>query len=227
MGDLFWGWIKGEIMEKKNVGNWILFFIIIISVVIAVAVDYNAKVCKAKGCSKDKISASQYCRKHTCEEKNCYNYKDEDAKYCSEHEEYYRQKRAEREAEEAKKPNCHYSGCTYKAEYGHTYCLWHECLVPNCTRCVVADGLYCIKHTCIEPGCTNKATEDSGRCSSCEKAYKSKTTTKKKMTYKTKSKSTEVEWPDCDDYEDYGHFMDDWEGEMPDGSNAEDYWDDW
>ena len=27
--------------------------------------------------------------------------------------------------------------------------------------------------------------------------------------------------------EDFDDFMDDWDGEMPDGSNAEDYWDDW
>ena len=35
------------------------------------------------------------------------------------------------------------------------------------------------------------------------------------------------ELPDCDDYEDYEDFMDDWDGYMPDGSNAEDYWEDW
>ena len=35
------------------------------------------------------------------------------------------------------------------------------------------------------------------------------------------------ELPDCDDYEGYEDFMDDWDGYMPDGSNAEDYWEDW
>ena len=33
--------------------------------------------------------------------------------------------------------------------------------------------------------------------------------------------------PDCDDYEDWDEFMDDWDGNMPDGSDASDYWDDW
>ena len=33
--------------------------------------------------------------------------------------------------------------------------------------------------------------------------------------------------PDCDDYEDFDEFMDEWEGRMPDGSNAEDYWENW
>ena len=33
--------------------------------------------------------------------------------------------------------------------------------------------------------------------------------------------------PDCDDYESYEEFMDDWDGDMPDGSDAEDYWEEW
>ena len=36
-----------------------------------------------------------------------------------------------------------------------------------------------------------------------------------------------TELPDCDDYENYEDFMDDWDGYMPDGSDAEDYWEDW
>ena len=29
------------------------------------------------------------------------------------------------------------------------------------------------------------------------------------------------------DYKSYEDFMDDWDGYMPDGSDAEDYWEDW
>ena len=36
-----------------------------------------------------------------------------------------------------------------------------------------------------------------------------------------------TEMPDCDDCESYEDFMDDWDGYMPDGSDAEDYWEDW
>lgn len=36
-----------------------------------------------------------------------------------------------------------------------------------------------------------------------------------------------TELPDCDDYESYEDFMDDWDSYMPDGSDAEDYWEDW
>lgn len=43
----------------------------------------------------------------------------------------------------------------------------------------------------------------------------------------TTSKRHDYEMPDCDDYEDFDDFMDDWDGNMPDGSDAEDYWEDW
>ncbi len=33
--------------------------------------------------------------------------------------------------------------------------------------------------------------------------------------------------PDCDDYDDWREFIDDWDGNMPDGSDASDYWDNW
>ena len=39
----------------------------------------------------------------------------------------------------------------------------------------------------------------------------------------TPSKSYKAEMSDCDDYQSYEDFMDDWDGNMPDGSDAEDY----
>ena len=36
-----------------------------------------------------------------------------------------------------------------------------------------------------------------------------------------------VEMPDCDDYEDYEEYIDDWDGVLPDGTDADDYWDNW
>lgn len=215
-------------MDKKNIAGWLIVIMpIIVFFVTFSIVDYSLNSCKVKGCSKDKRYGSDYCWDHTCTIKNCYNVKNENSKLCPEHEEQARLEREKKAAEDAKKPDCKYPGCNSKAEIGHSYCGWHECTVSTCDRCSVDGGFYCRIHTCKEPGCTNKATEDSGRCSSCEKAYKTKNTSKKKTTYKYKSKSDEVEWPDCDDYEDFDDFMDDWDGEMPDGSNAEDYWDDW
>ena len=42
-----------------------------------------------------------------------------------------------------------------------------------------------------------------------------------------KTYSYEQYMPDCDDYESWEEFMDDWDGNMPDGSDASDYWDNW
>ena len=214
-------------MDKKNVGLIVACSLCLLTVVLTFSVLHYLETCNAKGCNRDKLYGSDYCRDHTCKMKDCNNIKNENSKYCPEHEEELRLERERILAEEAKKPDCLYTGCMHKAEFGHSYCVLHECAAGGCENCETAGSIYCIKHTCIEPVCNNRATEDSGRCSSCEKAYKTKNTTKKKTTYKYKNNSNEVEWPDCDDYEDYGHFMDDWEGEMPDGSNAEDYWDDW
>lgn len=46
-------------------------------------------------------------------------------------------------------------------------------------------------------------------------------------TYTAPRIQTKPEMPDCDDYENYEDFMDDWDGYMPDGSDAEDYWENW
>ena len=78
----------------------------------------------------------------------------------------------------------------------------------------------------------NNSTRNSKNSS-----YSNKKSTTKKSTGKSSSKyssgkksskkSSKVEWPDCDDYEDEDDFLDDWDGNMPDGSDAMDYWDNW
>ncbi len=64
-----------------------------------------------------------------------------------------------------------------------------------------------------------------------KKSTTEKSTTEKKQTTPHKEltpKSYDTDdMPDPDDYEDWGEFMDDWDGNMPDGSDASDYWDDW
>jgi len=218
----------GEIMDKKQFYYVIICALVFTISVVSIIVDYNTTVCHAKGCNNDKTYGSEYCRDHTCSMRNCNNIKNENSKYCPEHEEELRLERERILAEEAKKTDCIYSGCKYKAEIGHSYCFLHECAASNCDKCVVVGGMFCRTHTCSEAGCTRRATEKSGRCYTCEKETASKkNSSKKTTTYKSKSKSKEVEWPDCDDYEDFDHYMDDWEGDMQDGSNAEDYWDDW
>lgn len=45
--------------------------------------------------------------------------------------------------------------------------------------------------------------------------------------YTSPKSQKKPELPDCGDYESYEDFMDDWDGYMPDDSDAEDYWEDW
>ena len=68
--------------------------------------------------------------------------------------------------------------------------------------------------------------------STTQKKSNGSTTTSSSSPYgKKKSSMSKVgrgmDMPDCDDYDDLEDFLDDWEGCMPDGSDAEDYWDNW
>ncbi len=67
----------------------------------------------------------------------------------------------------------------------------------------------------------NNYTKKNNKKSSGKSSYKKKSYNKKS------SKKSYEEWPDCDDYWDEDEFLDDWDGNMPDGSDAMDYWDNW
>lgn len=102
------------------------------------------------------------------------------------------------------------------------------------------------EETCIKSGCDHSRASGSSYCymhktyyTSPTSSYKSTSTTKStsaattksssnttKSTYKPSS-SKKVEYPDCDDYDSFDDFMDDWDGNMPNGLDAEDYWDNW
>ena len=73
-----------------------------------------------------------------------------------------------------------------------------------------------------QPAAQNKPSEQS---KSSEQNQPAKTTPT--PVYTAPKSQRKPELPDCDDYEGYEDFMDDWDGYMPDGSNAEDYWEDW
>ncbi len=92
--------------------------------------------------------------------------------------------------------------------------------------------------TPVEAGTKKSNTKYSSsykKNTSKKKNYTKKNTKKssgssyKKSTSKKSSKKSSkcVEWPDCDDYWDEDEFLDDWDGNMPDGSDAMDYWDNW
>ena len=67
-------------------------------------------------------------------------------------------------------------------------------------------------------------TKKNNSSKSTKKNSGSSKSSKRKIT--KKSYYTD-DMPDCDDYDCWGDFMDDWDGNMPDGSDASDYWDNW
>ena len=102
---------------------------------------------------------------------------------------------------------------------------------------------YCSDHTCQagRTSCKNSVAGANAKCDSCKNkeksalkstsksSYSSKNTTKTSSSKKSSSSKKKYDYnmPDCDDYEDWDDFMDDWDGCMPDGSDASDYWDNW
>ena len=104
------------------------------------------------------------------------------------------------------------------------------CNVRGCSSYCSQSSWYCYRHECSKTSCHSKAT-DQGYCKTHAKKSSSlsnKSSSKKSTYSKSKhKKSYSYDWPDCDDYEDYDDFMDDWDGCMPDDSDAEDYWDNW
>lgn len=112
--------------------------------------------------------------------------------------------------------------------------------------CSLCAGKKTSKKTCYKPGCNNTCASGSAYCyihkpHSDIKNSKSLSTKKKNSTSKKKSSGSAKnskkkltkksyyteDMPDCDDYDNWGEFMDDWDGNMPDGSDASDYWDNW
>lgn len=97
-----------------------------------------------------------------------------------------------------------------------------RCAVKGCNKSPMSYSSYCNLHGCMHSGCTRKRIDGSCYCSMHRSDSKKSTSKKKKKSYIYK-----IEMPDCDDYEDWEEFMDDWDGCMPDGSDASDYWDNW
>ena len=130
---------------------------------------------------------------------------------------------------------CAVPGCGTSVQSGSAYCKYHTCKHKNCTKKVVKGGNYCSDHTCKYDGCYSCAYYTSGKykgyCTnhawvvSGKKPSSSSSSGKK--TSSNSSSSNQYDMPDCDDYESYEEFMDDWDGDMPDGSDAEDYWENW
>ena len=107
------------------------------------------------------------------------------------------------------KPKCIKFGCNSEQASGSSYCYLHKPYTGSSS--------YKSSGSSYSSGSTLKSTSYSSNNKSTSSSYNSKS-------YTTKKK---VEMPACDHYEDYDDFMDDWDGCMPDGSDAEDYWENW
>lgn len=118
-------------------------------------------------------------------------------------------------------------------------------IIAVLTICLLCGAKKTSTWTCCKPGCHNKCPAGTYYCSihkssSTTKKSRKTNTSKKTNTGKNNSGSSKNsrkkltkksyytdDMPDCDDYDNWGEFMDDWDGNMPDGSDASDYWDNW
>lgn len=159
--------------------------------------------CQHSGCRNETVdSKTDYCIKHKCAVGVC-NYPKmgiNGIEYCTGH--YH--------SEESKR-TCGSRQCTAKKKTGSNYCAAHTCQKGRL-------------------GCYNKVSGSNEKCDNCKKKEKDNEKNKS-VTYSTKKTTTTTKkkrrMPDCDDYDSYEDFMDDWDGRMPDGSDAEDYWENW
>lgn len=99
----------------------------------------------------------------------------------------------------------------------------HMCYELGCTETISGKARYCKIHQ-IRNDAKQRANQDAAK----KKTTGSNTSTpSSRTTVNSNYKRTTTTMPDCDDYESYDDFLDDWDGNMPDGSDASDYWDDW
>lgn len=108
---------------------------------------------------------------------------------------------------------CIEARCRNDRALGSAYCYLHKPFTENNTS----------KSKTSYSSSKSSSTKSSSSSSSSSKSSKKTSSTSTKKTSSKKSYTM----PDCDDYEDYDEFMDDWDGYMPDGSDAEDYWENW
>ena len=118
----------------------------------------------------------------------------------------------------ALEPKCSKSGCDNKAAEGSSYCYIHK-PYRYTSHSTSRD------YNSTDSNSTTTATTE--RSDSTRVTTNQPSTTRSSYSTQSSTSSYTGEMPDCDDYEDYDEFMDDWDGCMPDGSDAEDYWEDW
>lgn len=194
-------------------------------------------------CGNDAVSGGSYCKTHTCMESGCFKKVNGGNERCATCKDKYYYDLG------ITSPTCNDSGCNANKAEGSFYCSSHTCSHGSCTSKKVSGSRYCSSHTCERGrmGCYNEVASANAKCDSCKKkssssksttnttktstkssSTKKSTSTKKTTSSKSSSKSkSKVSLPDCDDYDTFDDFMDDWDGYMPGGIDAEDYWENW
>jgi len=159
-------------------------------------------------------------KKYPCAAKGCSNYAAGDGNYCTQH-------------------TCRISGCKNSVKDGQKECSGHKCYVAGCNRYIhYTKGEK--KGLCYYHGMEEHSSEIKNKEKKSYSTYHKRNSNNPVIARSNKSKygtttysknkssgKDKYEMPDCDDYESYDDFMDDWDGNMPDGSDAEDYWEDW
>lgn len=216
----------------------IVSLVILSDPIVAQAENTCAYYSKYSGyCSKKAVSGGRYCKDHTCSAQGCYKLNSGSANsMCDSCKKQYLYDSG------ITSPDCNFSDCSKPKASGSFYCSSHTCKHGSCTQKILSGSKYCSSHTCKNSGCYNEVPGANDKCSSCKKNATSTTSTTKKKTSsassskkKTSSSSSKKKsstgkkksMPDCDDYDSFDDFMDDWDGCMPDGSDAEDYWENW
>jgi len=183
-----------------------LVTVIIAFTMLPLEANASKKICKDSGCDKEAEIGSSYCSTHKCRKAGCTDKKSSISYYCGSHK-------------------CKKMGCTKRGSKNyHGYCSsYHELKGDSSSGDSKSSST-----TSSKSGTSNKYSSTTSKkygSSTTSKKYGSSTSSSK---YSSKSKSEDkVEMPDCDDYETYEDFMDDWDGYIPGGLDAEDYWEDW
>ena len=86
------------------------------------------KICKAEGCSQQKIGGSDYCGMHKCNDEYCKNQAEDGSSYCADCR------------------CCHYLNCTEDRMRDSKFCVNHTCGHAGCREICVKGSSYCVEH---------------------------------------------------------------------------------
>ena len=207
-------------MKKNSFGTGIVVVVVFIAVLglIGMSLEESEPKCIKSGCDNEQASGSSYCYLH---------------------------KLSSYSGGSSSSASGYQSGNSNSSSYGGSGSTSNSetdtCHHGSCKKKVIRGSRYCASHTCGKgrSGCYREVNGANELCSSCKAKKKNQssnsTSSNRSKSYSSssygsqkKSSSTKkYSMPDCDDYESYDDFMDDWDGNMPDGSDAEDYWEDW